>query len=67
MKEERASFLIRMRAGLKARIEELARLEHRSTNQQIEYLLERAIEGHAGEVGSSADTEPKPRTKSRRS
>ena len=51
MNEERIPFLVRMRASLKARIEEVAKREHRSTNQQIEFLLEQALAqlGHAGE------------------
>jgi hypothetical protein len=43
MNESRVPVLIRIRASLKARIEELAKREHRSTNQQIEFLLERAL------------------------
>jgi hypothetical protein len=43
MSEPKVPFLIRIRASLKARIEELAKGEHRSINQQIEYLLEQAI------------------------
>jgi hypothetical protein len=44
MTEPRIPVLIRIRAGLKARVEELAKCEHRSMNQQIEFLLERALE-----------------------
>jgi hypothetical protein len=54
MKEERAAFLIRIRTGLKARIEELAKREHRSTNQQIEFLLERALTQMREDVESEA-------------
>ena len=52
MNEPRVPVLIRIGAGLKARIEELAKREHRSTNQQIEFLLERAL-AQTGE-----DTDP---------
>jgi hypothetical protein len=37
--------LVRMRASLKARLVELAKREHRSLNQQIEFLLEHSILG----------------------
>jgi len=43
MNESRAPILIRIRASLKERIGELAKREHRSTNQQIEFLLELAL------------------------
>ncbi len=43
MNESRVPILIRIRASLKARIGELAKREHRSTNQQIEFLLERSL------------------------
>ena len=37
--------LLRMRASLKARLVELAKREHRSLNQQIEFLLEHSFLG----------------------
>ena len=43
MNESRVPVLIRIRASLKASIEELAKREHRSTNQQIEFILEKAL------------------------
>jgi len=43
MQEPKVAVLVRMRAVLKARIADLARREHRSVNQQIEFLLERSI------------------------
>ena len=43
MNESQVPVLIRINANLKARIAELAKREHRSTNQQIEFLLERAL------------------------
>ncbi len=43
MNEPRVPLLIRIPASLKQKIGELARLEHRSTNQQIEFLLDRAL------------------------
>ena len=51
MKEPRVPLLIRISAGLKARVAELAKREHRSTNQQIEVLLERAL----AQTGEDAD------------
>jgi hypothetical protein len=43
MNELRVPLLIRIRASLKASLEELAKQEHRSTNQQIEFLLEQGL------------------------
>lgn len=43
MTESRARLLIRIPAGLKSKIVELAEREHRSLNRQIEFLLDRAI------------------------
>lgn len=45
MDESIVAVLVRMRAGLKARLVELARREHRSLNQQIEFLLENCVPG----------------------
>ncbi len=54
MSEERVRLLLRMPAGLKARLVELAQREHRSLNKQIEFLLERSIrEESKGEAGES--------------
>jgi hypothetical protein len=38
---------LRIRAGLKAKLAELAAKEHRSLNRQIEFLLEKAIEEYS--------------------
>jgi hypothetical protein len=43
MSESQVRFLLRIPAKLKASLTELAELEHRSLNKQIEYLLDRAI------------------------
>jgi hypothetical protein len=43
MSENRVALLIRIPSGLKMRLTELAKLEHRSLNQQIEFLLERSM------------------------
>ena len=57
MKEERAPFLLRLPAELKARIEDLAKREHRSINQQIEFLLERALADSNVKESSAVRTE----------
>jgi len=44
MSETRAAVLVRLSAGLKLRLAELARREHRSLSQQVEFLLERCLE-----------------------
>ena len=43
MGERKVGFLLRIPEGLKRRIVELAKREHRSVNQQIEFLLERSL------------------------
>jgi hypothetical protein len=47
MREPKVSLLIRIRAELKARLVDLAKREHRSVNQQIEFLLEQSFSGPA--------------------
>jgi hypothetical protein len=59
MNEPRVPVLIRIRADLKARIAELAKREHRSTNQQIEFLLERAL----AQMGEDTDRSRTPSEK----
>ena len=63
MNESRVPVLIRIRASLKARIEELAKREHRSTNQQIEFLLERALAQIGEDADRSADAKREAQTK----
>jgi len=59
------SFLIRIPAGLKTNITELARREHRSINQQIGYLLESALRITGPELnGSQPGVSPLERTPS---
>jgi hypothetical protein len=43
MDESRVAVLVRIRPGLKAKLVNLAKAEHRSFNQQIEFLLERSV------------------------
>ena len=64
MNEPRVPVLVRIRASLKQKIEDLAKKEHRSMNQQIEFLLERSL----SELKDEIDPPPKPgsRTKHRR-
>jgi predicted DNA-binding protein len=55
MAEPRATILIRVSAGLKSRLLELAKRERRSLSKQVELLLERYVEisdfeGVAGDV-----------------
>jgi hypothetical protein len=40
MPERGAALLLRIRQGLKDRLAELAKREHRSLNKQIEFILE---------------------------
>ena len=55
MTEPLARLLIRIPAGLKAKIAELAEREHRSLNRQIEFLLDLAIRSE-----SKSDTAQSP-------
>lgn len=43
MTEGRVAVLLRISQGLKNRLADLAKLEHRSLNQQIEFLLEQSL------------------------
>jgi hypothetical protein len=47
MAESRVAVLLRIQAGLKARLADLAKREHRSLNQQIEFLLEHSLSSAA--------------------
>jgi hypothetical protein len=47
MIEHRVPLLLRIPAGLKAKLTALAEKEHRSLNKQIEFLLERAVQEEA--------------------
>ena len=50
MPERKVALLLRIQQGLKDRLAELAKREHRSLNQQIEFLLD--------QVPSHADKKP---------
>jgi hypothetical protein len=43
MPELKVALLLRIQQGLKDRLSDLAKREHRSLNQQIEFLLEQAV------------------------
>jgi len=43
MRERRVGLLLRIPEGLKNRLVDLAKREHRSVNQQIEFLLEHSL------------------------
>jgi hypothetical protein len=43
MRERRIALLLRIRKALKGRISNLAKREHRSLNQQIEFILEQFL------------------------
>jgi hypothetical protein len=43
MPERKVALLLRIQQGLKDRLSDLAKREHRSLNQQLEFLLEQAV------------------------
>ena len=47
MPERKVALLLRIQQGLKDRLTELAKREHRSLNQQIEFLLDQALSDSA--------------------
>jgi hypothetical protein len=47
MSERRVALLLRIQQTLKDRLADLAKREHRSLNQQIEFLLEQSLSGTA--------------------
>lgn len=49
MPERRVALLLRMRQMLKDRLADLAKREHRSLNQQIEFILEHFLSDKANE------------------
>jgi hypothetical protein len=56
MRERRVGLLLRIPESLKKRLTDVAKREHRSVNQQIEFLLEQSL---AGERKTST-IEPRP-------
>jgi hypothetical protein len=63
MHESRVAVLVRMREGLKARLVDLAKREHRSLNQQVEFLLEHCL---SGEIQSLSNEQQPPKTEPQR-
>jgi hypothetical protein len=55
MDESRVAVLVRIRPGLKAKLVNLAKAEHRSFNQQIEFLLERSFS--TGDPNSTSESQ----------
>jgi hypothetical protein len=64
MNKERVALLLRIRSSLKTRLTELAKREHRSLNQEIEFLLERSLEDETISGADQAQTQ-KPSRKPR--
>lgn len=52
MPERRVALLLRLRKELKERLADLAKREHRSVNQQIEYILEYFLSEVANKPGN---------------
>lgn len=50
MAESKVAVLIRIQAGLKRKLVDLAKRERRSLNQQIEFLLDGAVQDRDHEV-----------------
>jgi hypothetical protein len=60
MPERRIAMLLRISEGLKERLATLAKSEHRSLNQQIEFILEHFL----SDAGTKQFQEPKSRKSS---
>ncbi len=56
MKEPRVAMLIRIPASLKARLADIAKRDHRSLNQEIEFLLDLVTHGEMTEEKQDGDT-----------
>jgi hypothetical protein len=67
MNETRVALLIRIQPSLKAKLIELAKREHRSLNQQIEFLLEGSLTGEKKVGAKEAEHVPKTPAKRHRS
>jgi hypothetical protein len=57
MEESRVAVLIRIKRSLKARLVQLAEREHRSLNQQVEFILEHSL----SDTSSKQPNEPQSR------
>ncbi len=63
MEHSRVALLIRIRRSLKARLVQLAEREHRSLNQQIEFLLEHALANEESNLSEPHGARPQERRK----
>jgi len=66
MTERRVALLLRIRQGLKDRLSDLANREHRSLNQQIEFILDHFLSKMANEQFDEQQTSKASRRKSER-
>jgi hypothetical protein len=55
--QQRAAFLLRIRSALKDQLRDLAKREHRSLNQQIEFILEQFLSGTAKRASNPPQVE----------
>jgi hypothetical protein len=66
MPEHRVALLLRLRPELKARLTDFAKQEHRSLNQQIEFILEQFL-SHSPSKPRNEQLEQERQGKTRRS
>jgi hypothetical protein len=57
MPEQKVALLLRLRRELKERLTDVAKREHRSLNQQIEFILEHFLSDAASAPGSEQRAE----------
>jgi hypothetical protein len=57
MRERRTALLLRIRKDLKGRLSNLAKREHRSLNQQIEFILEQFLRSGPKRISSATSEE----------
>ena len=63
MEERKVAILVRIRPSLKSRLVEVAKREHRSLNQQIEFLLDHAVSNPKESRNNEQTTTPGERRK----
>jgi hypothetical protein len=59
MPKSRVALLLRLRRGLKEQLMEFAKREHRSLNQQIEFILERFLSDTSNKEGNEPPSGPR--------
>jgi hypothetical protein len=64
MPERKVALLLRIQQSLKDRLADLAKHEHRSLNQQIEFLLEQALSDAVEKPNNDQQTDKGSRRKS---